>query len=53
MRLNTEHLENRNDTTHDYGKAFAEETIKLLPDFLKDVRILQTTLKEKFGSKNA
>lgn len=34
--------DNRNNTTHDYGKAFAEETLFLIDDFLKDA----CTLKE-------
>lgn len=29
--------DNRNNTAHDYGQAFAEETLKLMDDFLKDV----------------
>ncbi len=29
--------DNRNNTAHDYGKAFAEETLTLIDDFLKDV----------------
>lgn len=32
--------DNRNDTTHDYGQAFAEATLKLLPVFLADARAL-------------
>jgi hypothetical protein len=32
--------DNRNNTAHDYGEAFAEETLKLLPAFLKDVMVL-------------
>jgi len=41
--------DNRNNTAHDYGRGFAEETLGLLPDFLKDARCLETTLREKFG----
>ncbi len=37
--------DNRNNTAHDYGEGFAEQTLKLLPDFIKDakevLRILQ------------
>ncbi len=29
--------DNRNNTAHDYGKAFAEETLLLMEDFFKDV----------------
>ena len=27
---------NRNETAHDYGAAFAEATLTLLPDFISD-----------------
>ena len=29
--------DNRNNTAHDYGRAFAEETLKLMDNFLRDV----------------
>lgn len=29
--------DNRNNTAHDYGKAFAEETLPLMDNFLQDV----------------
>lgn len=29
--------DNRNNTAHDYGQKFAEETLSLMDDFLKDV----------------
>lgn len=45
--------DNRNNTAHDYGVAFAELTLKLLPQFLVDVSALQKALQEKFGSPNA
>ena len=32
--------DNRNDTAHDYGEAFAVETLKLLPSFLVDAKAL-------------
>jgi len=32
--------DNRNDTAHDYGVGFAEETMKLLPSFIADVQQL-------------
>lgn len=32
--------DNRNDTAHDYGEDFAEQTLKLLPDFIADARVL-------------
>jgi len=28
--------DNRNDTAHDYGVGFAEETLRLLPQFIAD-----------------
>jgi len=39
--------DNRNNTAHDYGKGFAEETLLLMPAFLADARALETTLREK------
>ena len=41
--------DNRNSTAHDYGEGFAEETLVLLPDFIKDARRVEKTLHEKFG----
>jgi nucleotidyltransferase substrate binding protein (TIGR01987 family) len=35
---------NRNDTAHDYGEAFAEETLALMPDFIRDARGLEARL---------
>lgn len=32
--------DNRNNTAHDYGAGFAEETMKLLPGFISDTRRL-------------
>jgi len=32
--------DNRNDTVHDYGKEFAEATLKLLPTFIMDAKAL-------------
>ena len=32
--------DNRNDTAHDYGEAFAETTLTLLPEFIVDARDL-------------
>ncbi len=32
--------DNRNDTAHDYGKDFAETTLKLLPAFIADAKAL-------------
>ena len=39
--------DNRNDTAHDYGIAFAAETLVLLHAFIKDARALEKTLKKK------
>ena len=36
--------DNRNNTAHDYGKAFAEETLSLIEDFLKDVKNLKAVI---------
>ena len=36
--------DNRNNTAHDYGRAFAEETLALIDDFLKDVKNLRTVI---------
>jgi len=32
--------DNRNDTAHDYGEGFAEETVTLLKDFIKDAKAI-------------
>ena len=39
--------DNRNDTAHDYGEAFAETTLKLLPNFLVDARELAGVIAEE------
>ncbi len=44
--------DNRNNTAHDYGKAFAEETLKLLPNFIQDAKNLSAILKQKFDHAN-
>lgn len=41
---------NRNSTAHDYGEGFANETLKILPDFLKDVRELALAIQELFDA---
>lgn len=33
--------DNRNNTAHDYGQKFAEDTLILIEDFLKDVKHLK------------
>ena len=35
-----QYRDNRNDTAHDYGEAFAATMLKLLPDFLADAKAL-------------
>ncbi|MCX7792090.1 MAG: nucleotidyltransferase substrate binding protein [Chloroflexaceae bacterium] len=37
--------DNRNITAHDYGEAFARETLVLLRDFLRDARALAERLR--------
>ena len=37
---------NRNDTAHDYGEAFAETTLTLLPKFIVDARNLAEIITE-------
>lgn len=44
---------NRNDTAHDYGKAFAEQTLPLLPDFVIDAKGLLEILKAALDDENA
>lgn len=41
---------NRNNTAHDYGEGFANETLKLLPAYLMDVRQLAIGLQEVFDA---
>ena len=41
--------DNRNNTAHDYGQAFAEQTLVLIPDFLVDTAALIDTLEKKLG----
>lgn len=41
---------NRNTTAHDYGEGFANETLKILPDYLVDVRTLASTLQAFFDA---
>ena len=35
-----EYRDNRNNTAHDYGVNFAEETLVMLPTFIEDARLL-------------
>lgn len=41
---------NRNTTAHDYGEGFANETLKILPAYLQDVRALAGSLQELFDA---
>ena len=36
--------DNRNNTAHDYGQSFAEETLSLVKDFLVDVKELKKVI---------
>lgn len=38
--------DNRNNTAHDYGRAFAEETLGLIEDFVKDVYKLRDVIND-------
>jgi len=40
-----QYRDNRNNTAHDYGEHFAEETLQLLPGFIDDARALSALLK--------
>lgn len=41
---------NRNNTAHDYGVGFANQTLTLLPAYLGDVRTLAGRLQEVFDA---
>jgi nucleotidyltransferase substrate binding protein (TIGR01987 family) len=41
---------NRNNTAHDYGEGFANDTLKLLPTYLADVRHLSVQLQKVFDA---
>lgn len=41
-----EYRDNRNITAHDYGLKFAEETLKLLPNFIADAKSLAKAFKQ-------
>ena len=40
-----QYRDNRNNTAHDYGQAFAEETLNLIDDFIIDVKHLKEVIK--------
>ena len=39
--------DNRNNTAHDYGKAFAEETLKLIDTFIEDTNELKKVIENE------
>ena len=39
-----EYRNNRNNTAHDYGKFFAEQTLVLIDDFIRDVKDLKKVI---------
>lgn len=41
---------NRNNTAHDYGESFANETLQLLPAYLRDVRALAIEIQKVFDA---
>jgi nucleotidyltransferase substrate binding protein (TIGR01987 family) len=41
---------NRNTTAHDYGSGFANDTLKLLPSYLNDVRLLAPKIQAAFDA---
>lgn len=43
---------NRNSTTHDYGEGFANETLRLLPDYATDARALAIALQKVFDAES-
>jgi len=45
--------DNRNNTAHDYGVGFAEDTLKLMPGFVSDARRLESILRERLGNGEA
>ncbi|MDE0075418.1 MAG: nucleotidyltransferase substrate binding protein [Gammaproteobacteria bacterium] len=38
--------DNRNYTAHDYGEDFAEATLRLLPDFIRDAKALADMIEQ-------
>ena len=41
--------DNRNNTAHDYGERFAEQTLVLIAPFLQDIATLADTLEQHAG----
>lgn len=44
---------NSNNTAHEYGEGFTHETLRLMPEFLKDMNTLIDTLNQKLGPHSA
>ncbi len=42
-----EYRDNRNNTAHDYGVNFAEETLILLPNFIIDAALIAEAIKQQ------
>jgi len=42
-----QYRDNRNNTAHDYGFSFAEETLVLLPQFIKDAQSLVQSIQRQ------
>jgi hypothetical protein len=42
-----QYRDNRNNTAHDYGVNFAEETLLLLPNFIADASSLAQAIKQQ------
>lgn len=42
-----EYRDNRNNTAHDYGVNFAEETLRLLPQFILDAKQLAEIIQQQ------
>lgn len=41
-----DYRDNRNDTAHDYGEAFAQETLALMPAFIIDAGAIEARLND-------
>lgn len=39
--------DNRNDTAHDYGEGFANQTLLLLPQFIQDARRINAVIQQQ------
>ena len=42
-----QYRDNRNNTAHDYGRAFAEETLALIDGFINDVKSLKDVIENE------